>query len=180
MPVSMQDKAVFVAASRTTGSGEIDSRLGTNASNASIDAEQRAYRLLTLAGYTIVIFTSDAVAICGECQGGTTNRDAAVRRNRPGSVNKQVMPFLQATAALRIDLSRSWMVSDRLDNIEVARLAGCKTILWTNGYETDWDMTPMRWPDLIACDLWEIACLIVNTGSMSVAEVPDEDTDQDD
>ena len=90
------------------------------------------------------------------------------------------MPLLDATAALHIDLACSWLVGDRLDNIEVGCLLGCNTILCLNGSETDWDMTPMRWPDLIACDLWEIACLIVNTGSMSVAEVPDEDTDQDD
>ena len=45
---------------------------------------------------------------------------------------------------------------------------GCKTVLLTDGNETDWDMTAMRWPDLIAGDLWEIACLIVMSDGSSV------------
>ena len=90
------------------------------------------------------------------------------------------MPLLDATAALHIDLACSWLVGDRLDNIEVGCLLGCNTILCLNGSETDWDMTAMRWPHLIARDIWETACLIVNAGGTFVASVSDEESDQDD
>ena len=90
------------------------------------------------------------------------------------------MPLLDTTAALHIDLACSWLVGDRLDNIEVGRLLGCNTILCLNGNETDWDMTAMRWPHFIVRDIWETACLIVNAGGTFVASVSDEESDQDD
>ena len=63
------------------------------------------------------------------------------------------MPLLDATAALHIDLACSWLVGDRLDNIEVGCLLKCNTILYLNGSETDWDMTAMRWPHFIIRDI---------------------------
>ena len=81
---------------------------------------------------------------------------------------KQVTPLLQATATLQIDLDHSWLVADRLDSIEVGRVVGCQTVLLADGSETEWEMTAMRWPDLIAGDMWEIACLIVMSDGSSV------------
>ena len=87
------------------------------------------------------------------------------------------MPLLDATEALRIDLSRSWLVGNQLDNIEVGRCLGCSTILGLTGSETDRDMTAMRWPDLIARNISPTACLILHAAETSVA---DEESDQDD
>ena len=45
------------------------------------------------------------------------------------------------------------MIGDLLDDVEAGRWAGCKTVLLTTGKETEWKMTDMRWPDLIAENL---------------------------
>jgi phosphoglycolate phosphatase-like HAD superfamily hydrolase len=67
---------------------------------------------------------------------------------------------MQAAADLHIDLERSWMIGDILHDVEAGRWAGCRTILLTNGNETEWEMSPMRWPDLVADNLLEAAHLI--------------------
>ena len=177
MSIGMRDKAVFVVAREMAGSGGMYSRA---ASATAGETERRAYRLLTLAGFTIVIFTSDALSVYAEGDEGNRTCDDVCHSTRPAPLSRQIMPFLDATAALHIDLACSWLVGDRLDNIEVGRLLGCNTILCLNGSETDWDMTSMRWPHLIAGDIWETACLIVNAGRASVASVSDEESDQDD
>lgn len=45
-----------------------------------------------------------------------------------------------------IDLARSWMVGDILDDIEAGRRAGCRTVLLDVGNETLWHVTPQREP----------------------------------
>ncbi|HRC24937.1 MAG TPA: HAD hydrolase-like protein [Nitrospira sp.] len=177
MSAGMREKAVFVVAREMVGRQGMYSR---PASATAGEAERRAYRLLTLAGFTIVIFTADALAVCAECHEGNSTCDAVRYSTRPTPLSKQIMPLLDATAALHIDLACSWLVGDRLDNIEVGCLLGCNTILCLNGSETDWDMTAMRWPHFIVRDIWETACLIVNAGGTFVASVSDEESDQDD
>jgi len=68
--------------------------------------------------------------------------------------------LLQAAEDHGIDLSCSWMVGDILNDIEAGKRAGCRTILIDNGNETEWEMSPMRMPDLMAPDLY-IAALQV-------------------
>jgi D,D-heptose 1,7-bisphosphate phosphatase len=75
------------------------------------------------------------------------------RKPKPGLL-------MQAAADLHIDLERSWMIGDILHDVEAGRWAGCRTILLTNGNETEWEMSPMRWPDLVADNLLEAAHLI--------------------
>ena len=71
-----------------------------------------------------------------------------------------------------IDLERSWMVGDILDDIEAGHGAGCRTVLIDNGNETEWDLAFERRPDKVASDLFEAAALIVSAdtraGSMLV------------
>jgi D,D-heptose 1,7-bisphosphate phosphatase len=69
--------------------------------------------------------------------------------------------LMQAACELTVDLGRSWMVGDILHDVEAGRSAGCRTVLLTNGHETEWDMTPMRWPDLLADNMLEAAHLIM-------------------
>jgi histidinol-phosphate phosphatase family protein len=68
--------------------------------------------------------------------------------------------LLQAARRHRLDLSRSWMVGDTLDDIEAGHRAGCRTVLLSDGDEAAWQRTPLRRPDA-QCHAWgEVADLI--------------------
>ena len=80
--------------------------------------------------------------------------DCSCRKPGPGLI-------LRAAEDHAIDLERSWFVGDILDDVEAGRLAGCRTVLIDNGNETEWVLTPARWPHHRAADLAEAASLIV-------------------
>lgn len=176
----MKEKAVFVATMGLVGSGALSGDLPSGTIRSE---EWKALRLLTLAGYTIVLFTPERSAVYAECReeqrtsGGAGRQARSIARHQE-DLSKQVTPLLQATATLQIDLSHSWMVGDRLDSIEVGRLVGCKTALLTDGGETEWEMTAMRWPDMIAGDIWEIACLIVMSDGSDFERLMSEGDDE--
>ncbi len=52
----------------------------------------------------------------------------------------------RAAQRLDLDLSRSWMVGDTLDDVEAGRRAGCRTVLYDSGGETLWRDGPERRP----------------------------------
>ena len=81
----------------------------------------------------------------------------------PGCLCRKPAPGLlrQAARGHGLDLTRSWMIGDILDDIEAGRRAGCRTCLVDNGNETEWDLNDARRPDLIAADLGEAAALIL-------------------
>jgi D-glycero-D-manno-heptose 1,7-bisphosphate phosphatase len=60
-----------------------------------------------------------------------------------------------------IDLARSWMIGDILDDIQAGRAAGCRTILIDNGNESEWIMSPDREPEHRAPDLAAAARYII-------------------
>lgn len=63
-----------------------------------------------------------------------------------------------------IDLRRSWMVGDILDDVEAGHRAGCRSVLLDVGNETVWDQsTPHRVPDVRAAHLLEAAMAITCT-----------------
>jgi len=66
------------------------------------------------------------------------------RKPRPGMV-------LQAAADLGLDLRRSWLVGDILDDVEAGNRAGCRTILVDLGTEQP-PRTRERYPAFIARD----------------------------
>ena len=68
-----------------------------------------------------------------------------------------------------IDLTRSWMVGDILDDVEAGRRARCRTILIDNGNETEWDLSGERRPEAIADDLLGAARIILASGAGSRA-----------
>jgi D-glycero-D-manno-heptose 1,7-bisphosphate phosphatase len=76
------------------------------------------------------------------------------RKPKPGML-------LRAADDLGLDLSRSWMVGDILDDIEAGHRAGCRAVLIENGHETLWHWSPARRPDLIVPDLAEAAQAIL-------------------
>jgi histidinol-phosphate phosphatase family protein len=87
------------------------------------------------------------------------------RKPAPGMLHR-------AASELGIDLARSWMVGDILDDVEAGRAAGCRTILIDNGNETEWRTGPGRRPTRVAADLAEAARLILATAPATIATNP--------
>lgn len=87
-------------------------------------------------------------------------------------------PGLLQLAARRhgLDLSRSWMVGDILDDVEAGRRAGCRTVLLDVGNETVWRPGPLRVPDGRARDLQAAADFILaqqpHAGAAPAAPAP--------
>jgi histidinol-phosphate phosphatase family protein len=74
----------------------------------------------------------------------------ACRKPQPGLL-------LRAAREHDIDLSRSWMVGDILDDIEAGRRAGCRTVLIDNGNETQWQGSALRMPHILVHGLDQAA-----------------------
>jgi D-glycero-D-manno-heptose 1,7-bisphosphate phosphatase len=85
----------------------------------------------------------------------------------PACLCRKPAPGLLRRASLeqRLDLTRSWMVGDILDDIEAGRRAGCRTVLLDVGHETLWRLSPLRTPHHRCRDLFEAAQLIVEVQS---------------
>jgi len=77
------------------------------------------------------------------------------RKPKPGLL-------LQAATDHQLDLSKSWMIGDILNDVEAGKAAGCRSILIANGNETEWDRAgePLRTPDFIASDFLEATTFI--------------------
>jgi histidinol-phosphate phosphatase family protein len=71
--------------------------------------------------------------------------------------------LLQSAAELKVNLTASWMLGGRLDDIEAAHVARCGAVLVDNGDETEWDIDELRRPDAIAVDLTEAAIMIASS-----------------
>lgn len=80
---------------------------------------------------------------------------------------RKPMPGMLYRAAREhgIDLSRSWMIGDILNDIEAGRRAGCKTVLIDNGNETEWKRSALRTPHLTAPNLYAAAAMIKSLGN---------------
>jgi len=80
--------------------------------------------------------------------------DCDCRKPQPGML-------LRASREHGIDLARSWMVGDILDDVEAGNRAGCRAILADCGNETVWQSAPARMPYAIVANLLEAAQVIV-------------------
>jgi histidinol-phosphate phosphatase family protein len=88
------------------------------------------------------------------------------RKPAPGMI-------LLAARELGIDLRRSWLIGDILDDIEAGRRSGCRTVLLDNGNETEWRLTACRQPHATATDLQEAASFILESDPFGgVARLP--------
>jgi histidinol-phosphate phosphatase family protein len=109
---------------------------------AHIDRLLQPYAV-ALEGFYYCPHAADAMPAC------------ACRKPAPGLL-------VRAAAELDLDLDRSWMVGDILNDVEAGRRAGCRTVLIDCGNETQWELTPWRAPDVVAPDLRAAARFIVN------------------
>lgn len=98
--------------------------------------------------------TLDGFYACPHAPGADRLPACACRKPAPGL-------FLQAAGVLGIDMGRSWMVGDILDDVEAGHRAGCRSVLLDRGHETEWLQGPGRAPDLVAADLHEAAQAIL-------------------
>jgi D,D-heptose 1,7-bisphosphate phosphatase len=76
------------------------------------------------------------------------------RKPRPGML-------LRAARQHRLDLGRSWMIGDILDDVEAGHAAGCRAVLLDVGSETEWRQGELRQPDFVAPTLMAAAGSIV-------------------
>jgi D-glycero-D-manno-heptose 1,7-bisphosphate phosphatase len=67
----------------------------------------------------------------------------------------------EAAALLHLDLERSWMVGDILNDVEAGHRAGCRSVLLDVGNETQWLLGEGRTPDHVCVDLLDAALAIV-------------------
>ncbi|AKJ30605.1 D-glycero-alpha-D-manno-heptose-1,7-bisphosphate 7-phosphatase [Caldimonas brevitalea] len=111
-----------------------------------------------LAGHGV---TLDGFYACTHAPGLSASRPpCACRKPAPGLL-------LDAARELRLDLDRSWMVGDILDDIEAGRRAGCKTVMLDVGNETVWRSGEHRVPHHRATNLLEAAQAIVKAERLS-------------
>ena len=68
---------------------------------------------------------------------------------RPACLCRKPAPGMLIAAAHRhhIDLTRSWMVGDTLDDVEAGHRAGAGGLFFDSGGETVWRRSPLREPD---------------------------------
>jgi D-glycero-D-manno-heptose 1,7-bisphosphate phosphatase len=78
------------------------------------------------------------------------------RKPEPGLI-------LRAATEHGIDLERSWLIGDILDDIEAGRRAGCTTILIDDGHETVWRLSRQRLPHHVARDLAHAAWIVLHS-----------------
>jgi D-glycero-D-manno-heptose 1,7-bisphosphate phosphatase len=71
--------------------------------------------------------------------------------------------FFEAAREHAIDLGRSWMIGDILDDIEAGRRAGCGSVLLDVGNETEWRWSHLRVPDFRVPNLLAAAESILST-----------------
>lgn len=110
---------------------------------------------LTLAGWCVCPHApaADGAPACG------------CRKPAPGML-------LRAAQAHGIDLQRSWMVGDILDDVEAGRRAGCRAVLLDVGNETVWHMTPWRMPTHRVPDLAAAAAAILEESDVALRAAP--------
>ena len=129
--------------------------------------ERRIQELLAPSGAAI-----DAFYYCPHLPQAANVRYAIrclCRKPQPGLLRR-------AAREWAIDLTRSWLLGDILDDVEAGNRAGCRTVLVDSGNETEWLLTPYRQPHHLALTLRQAARLILTP----LGRVPPTAKDDDD
>jgi len=84
-------------------------------------------------------------------------------QGRPACLCRKPAPGMLIGAARRhgLDLSRSWMVGDTLDDVEAGRRAGARGLLFDSGGETVWRRSPLREPEAVFLDWSALAAHVL-------------------
>ena len=92
----------------------------------------------------------DAVAVCPH---------APDAEGRPACLCRKPAPGMLISMAQRhgLDLTRSWMLGDTLDDVEAGHRAGSRGLLFDSGGETVWRRSPLREPDAVFTDWAAVA-----------------------
>jgi histidinol-phosphate phosphatase family protein len=125
---------------------------GFFAEAALAGVDKRLRELLTAGGVAL-----DGFYHCPHHPKGSVADYARVcdcRKPQPGMLHR-------AARHHGIDLARSWIVGDILNDVEAGHRAGCRTVLLDNGHETEWLLSDLRRPDHVARDLAAAARLIL-------------------
>ena len=130
----------------TNQSGLASGRFSTAQFDALRDAlcEQLRMRGITL----------DAFMVCPHAPAEDGSPACECRKPAPGL-------FREAAQRLHIQMARSWMVGDILDDVEAGHRAGCRSLLFDSGGETLWRRGPGRHPDMRATNWADVARLII-------------------
>jgi histidinol-phosphate phosphatase family protein len=135
--------------------------------HALAGVERRIQELLAPSGVGI-----DAFYYCPHLREAANVRYAIqclCRKPQPGLLRR-------AAREWQIDLARSWLVGDILDDIEAGNRAGCRTVLVDSGNETEWRLAPYRQPHHLALTLRQAARVILTP----LGRVPPMREDDDD
>ncbi|MGQ3051518.1 MAG: D-glycero-alpha-D-manno-heptose-1,7-bisphosphate 7-phosphatase [Roseateles sp.] len=95
-------------------------------------------------------------------------------QGRPACLCRKPAPGMLVRAAHRhgVDLSRSWMVGDTLDDVEAGHRAGAAGLLLDNGSETVWRRSPLREPDARLLDWAALATYVEKLAGSTEHEPP--------
>lgn len=85
------------------------------------------------------------VAVCPHASDAQGRPACLCRKPAPGMLTR-------AARAHGLDLARSWMVGDLLDDVEAGHRAGAAGLLLDTGGETAWRRSPLREPDGVFSD----------------------------
>jgi D-glycero-D-manno-heptose 1,7-bisphosphate phosphatase len=99
----------------------------------------------------------EGVYFCPHHPEGTVRRYAVechCRKPRPGLLQR-------AARDLGLDMRRSWLIGDILNDVEAGVRAGCRTVLLDVGNETEWLLDETRLPHLTATGLEEAVSLLL-------------------
>ena len=88
------------------------------------------------------------------CGQGEYLRDCECRKGKPGML-------LEAAEDLNIDLCKSFMIGDKLADIEAGYAAGCGTYLVQTGYGRDFEAAAITYGAEVVSDLPVVADIIV-------------------
>jgi histidinol-phosphate phosphatase family protein len=100
---------------------------------------------------------------CPHHPAGTIARYARIcecRKPEPGLL-------LRAARELKLDLPRSWMIGDLLNDVEAGHRAGCRAVLFNSGGETEWLPGPQRTPEFETSQFVSAASWILQQPSTS-------------